>query len=269
MKSLLVMLLLTSILAPNTLAAQTEPPPAELTAAKDDPWRLELGFYIWLTGITGDIGVRGFSADVDATFVDLVQDSSSIFATGGRGELWYDRIGFYFQGYYADLGADDETGRFGLGQIDLSFQQTLLDFGVIGRAFEWASSVEGMNAVDLYVGGRYNDVDVRIEAADGRSRSRDEGWTDLLFGARVIIPFAKGWSVSLAGDIGGFSLASDFTWSATGAVSWEFATTGSAVWSLYLGGRAVGWDYSTGSGADAFEWDVIEYGPIIGVGVEF
>jgi hypothetical protein len=69
-------------------------------------------------------------------------------------------------------------------------------------------------------------------------------------------------------DVGGFGVGSDFAWSALGLFGWRFALLGQDAAALW-GYRALGQDYSTGSGRQRFEWDVIMHGPAIGLTVRF
>ena len=70
------------------------------------------------------------------------------------------------------------------------------------------------------------------------------------------------------GDIGGFGVGSDFTWSATIVIGYDFLLFEHPAL-VYLGYRAIGQDFTEGSGSDRFTWDVIQHGPILGFSLLF
>src|SRR3546814_12051395 len=61
---------------------------------------------------------------------------------------------------------------------------------------------------------RWWDIDVELKRrnAPGFNVSEDKGedWVDQVFGARWVAEWWPGWRTSLAGDIGGFGIVSDF-----------------------------------------------------------
>jgi hypothetical protein len=66
----------------------------------------------------------------------------------------------------------------------------------------------------------------------------------------------------LRGDIGGFGVGSKFTWNTSALLGYSV----SRVVSVWLGYRALGLDYKSGSGFNKIEFDAIMHGPILGVG---
>jgi hypothetical protein len=74
--------------------------------------------------------------------------------------------------------------------------------------------------------------------------------------------------VVLAGDVGGFGVGSDFAWSFLALFGYQWEASG-IEWAILAGYRALGQDYTTGSGAQRFRWDVTMHGPVLGFTVRF
>ena len=239
-----------------------------------DPWRVEFRAWAWLMGVEGDIGVRGRTTEVSASFLDVLEGSDSLFAFSGRLEVAYNGFGAFIDGMYADVGAEDQTGTAGRAAIDIEFEQTILDFGLMYRVVDTPPRAEGAAAnwrhltVDLYAGGRYSGLDIEIDPDRVAPRQADESWLDPIVGAKAIFPIAERWHAELNGDIGGFGVSSDLTWSATAVVGYDFEMFGTPA-SVLLGYRVIGWDYTEGSGNPEFVWDLFQHGVILGLDLRF
>jgi hypothetical protein len=259
-----------SIEQPAGAAPQEQAP---LMAEQSSSLRIDTYAWIWLLHMSGDIGVRDRSAEVNADFVDILDASDSIFAFSGRLEVGSGRFAGFVDGLYSDLGADDQTGPVGVANVDIRLEQAILDFGLMYRVVDVEPSGDGAaNArnltLDLYAGGRYSAIEVTIDPALIASRSRSTDWVDPIIGAKLGLPLAERWRIELNGDIGGFGLESDLTWSATAVFGFDFKLFGLPA-SALAGYRAIGWDYSEGTGADEFTFDIVQHGPILGLTIRF
>jgi opacity protein-like surface antigen len=96
---------------------------------------------------------------------------------------------------------------------------------------------------------------------DGRKFDQSKVWADPVVGARLRAVLYGKWFVSLIGDVGGFGLNSDVTWQAFAGVGYQITET----FVLKVGYRAIGVDYSK----DGFRYDIVEYGPLLGLGIRF
>jgi len=272
------LLLIASAMAP--VLAQDEPAamtPSEesetLLSSDQDPWRISLTPMVWAIGLNGDVGVGPVGASVDASFLDLLDESDSVFGFTGRLEVAHGRLGGFVDGAYAKLGVDNATGPAGLSRIDVTSELAVLDFGVMYRVAEWTPE-EGARdnalpgSLDAYVGGRLMHVGLELDPAMLPGISADMTWVDPIVGGRLILPLSKSVHVLGMGDVGGFGASSDLTWSATAALGWNTTLWGHPA-SLRAGYRAIGHDYTNGSGARRFTWDVIMHGPIFGLSVQF
>lgn len=260
-----------TLVHPSVLAE--EPVDTEMLEAGESPWRIQFNTWVWVTAYDGSVGIGDRKADVDASFTDIVDASDSILAFSGRLEVGYGRWGGYIDGFYADLASDDETGPDGVADVDIEMKQTIVDFGVMYRLADWEPTGAGAAsphnaALDLYAGGRYSSIEVDIDPARLSSLSGSEEWIDPIVGARLLVPVDKRWHLSVNGDIGGFGVESDFTWSITSVLGYDF-TLFDIPATAYGGYRAIGWDYSDGSGADEFEWDITVHGLLLGLSMRF
>jgi hypothetical protein len=123
-------------------------------------------------------------------------------------------------------------------------------------------------AIDLYGGGRYSYLGVDLDTQGQPLANRSVDWVDPIIGGRVTWNVTDRFFVLAGGDVGGFGVGSDFAWSALGLLGWRFTMLG--LDSAVLGGhRALGQDYSTGSGLRSFRFDATMHGPVVGLNVRF
>ncbi len=127
-----------------------------------------------------------------------------------------------------------------------------------------------MVSLGVLGGGRYwymktkLDLEVPLAGFAGKvEKSKD--WIDPFIGLRLSADLTKRFSLGLRGDLGGFGVGSEFSWNAVGVLGYSV----SRVVSLWLGYRALGLDYESGSGFNKIKTDAIMHGPIVGVGFYF
>ncbi len=262
--------------------AQVEPFKLNLGAFQSDStespspasdWRVNFITWAWLLGIEGDIGVRGLTTDVSANFGDVFDASDSLLAFSGRLEFGKDRWGGFIDGIYAKIGVDDVSGPLGFADIDITNELLLIDFGATYRIGEWTPNGEAARnsrdiTLDLYAGGRYTKVKLELDPALLASRSGDKEWLDPIIGAKLVLPINKQWHVATNGDVGGFGVESDLTWSVTVVLGSDVLLFDHPA-TVYFGYRAIGWDFTEGSGINRFTWDVVLHGPILGFSLLF
>lgn len=249
------------------------PGPSLAQTAAHDQWRVEFSPYLWALGIEGDMGVRGQSASVAAYFFDIVAKSDSIFALAGRLEVGKGKVGGwggFIDAGYSSVSVDNATGPLGVADVDIEYQQTIVDFGVTYRLGEWGTSGgQGRSAtLDAYAGARYTSVDLTISPALLPERTGSRSWLDPIIGIKAVVPLGESWHIAANADIGGFGVASEFTWSGTAVVGYDFELWGLRA-SAYAGYRALGWDYTHGTGTDEFTWDILEHGVTFGLTFRF
>lgn len=110
----------------------------------------------------------------------------------------------------------------------------------------------------------------QIFALSGRLEFGRGHWGGCIDGmySDLVTPISERWFLQVNGDIGGFGVESDLTWSATGLIGYDFRMFDTPS-SFLFGYRAIGWDYSEGSGNDRVVWDIVQHGLLLGLTIRF
>ena len=235
----------------------------------DDAWQFEFTPYVFGSSLSGTTGVGRVTAEVDASFGDIVENLDSGFMAmfEARKGPW----GLLFDGVYFKL-KDQKTsswqGPGGVGTADGSLEATMTEqiyqFAVSYRTLDSASKL------DLIGAARYTQLDTGLDLAvtappvlpgGTRSLSASESWWDPVIGIRVTVPFAEQWSFVGYADVGGFGAGSDVTYQAIAGVNWQFSKTFAAK----VGYRYFYQDYEN----DGFVWDMAAHGAYLGLGIGF
>jgi hypothetical protein len=268
----------------------TPPPPAPLLETPAPlGWTYRFVPYGWFTALDGTQTVRGRSAKVDASFIDIVEKSDTLVGLMGTFEARRGPLAFYGDLVWSKVGIEGSnvrtraiapgvTGTVGRS-LDLDIQMAIVE---VGAAYEVARS--GPLAFDVLGGVRYwyQEADLSLEVtrtldigdleiAGGRAfaRSGSVDWLDPVVGARVRYAVAPGHELFLRGDIGGFGVGSDFSWQAIGGYGFEFGSYNGITFSGVIGYRALSVDYAQGEGRRRYEFDMIQHGPILGISARF
>lgn len=267
-----------SLYAANEAGANSTP---QTSNSKD--WEFILVPYGWLTGLSGDITVKGRSADVDATFLDLLGDLD--IAGMLHGEVWWKgKIGFFTDTTFAKLSVDGDITLPNSDSIDINNTTTLFlqEIGGLYRAGTWPIGSPENNFVreskptitlDLLAGGRYwymeNELDIHgplgILPSDIDAH---KNWFDFIVGGRILLNFYKKLTFEVRTDVGGFGLgfSSNISWNIVSVIAYELP------WyriTPLIGYRALYDDYSDGSGNNRFAYNAWMYGPVLGVAFRF
>ena len=264
--------------------------------ADPEPWRFNVALYGWAISISGNVTARNQTLDTNASFIDLVQKSDSLGGFMGYFEASKGRVGFYSDLVYTKLG-------FGAGQTSyrnpiaglkisttvnaaLTTELFIIEMGGVYELYRWPGSQGSFTAVDAVGGFRYWNLsadasfDALINVDLSHLHIQRSGsiavahadaiqWVDPVLGFRVRHQFTPNQQIFVRGDIGGFGLGgSQFSWQAVGAYSYAWQFTGYEIAAL-IGFRALGVDYTSGSGIDSVGFNEVLYGPIIGVSFRF
>jgi len=232
----------------------------ERTSHVDD-WEFVVAPYLWMAGIDGDVTVRGIEASVDADFGDIL-DNLDVGAQGYF-EIRKDKWGAYVDVMYLKVASDAKVGAV---DIDIESSTTLAGAGVLYRVYEGFAGAEGNRvATDIFVGGRYVNLDVDLDYNGAADISGDQDWLDPVIGVTYSRDMSGKFLITTSADIGGFGIASDLTWSLSILGGYRLSRTAN----LWFGYRYLDIDYDTGSGAKKFEYDVAMHGPILGASFHF
>jgi hypothetical protein len=231
-----------------------------------DDWQFSISPYMWALSLDGDVTIKGNTGDADIDF-DTIWDNLN-FAGMIQAEARKGRLGFFINPLVAQL-ENDETA------VDLEIDMAIVSFGGFYRFGPWnlysiAGSYGPQLVTDIYAGGRYTylEVNLKIDVL-GFEDDGNEDWIDPIIGIRTLWDLSRKWALSIGGDIGGFGVGSNFSWMATGLVGYGFSFFGQDNAKVFAGYRALYQDYSDGSGADKFKWDVTLHGPIVGFNINF
>jgi hypothetical protein len=273
------------------LAADLPPPapPAVAPIAAPAPWTFTFVPYGWLTSMEGTQTVRGRSAKVDASFIDIVEKSDTLVALMGtfearngplaiHSDLVWTKVGFSGGEVRSRSPVPGVTATLGAA-LDLDIQMAIVE---VGASYEVARA--GPFAFDVLGGARYwyQEADISfdiagaldigdLELAGSRAfaRSGSVDWLDPVIGARIRYAVAPGHSLFLRGDVGGFGVGSEFSWQAIGGYSFDFAAWQGTTFSGIIGYRALYVDYAQGAGRTRYEFDMLQHGPVLGLAIRF
>ena len=271
------------------LGSGPPPPPAP-----PPQWTVKFTPYAWATYLSGDTTVKGRTADIDVTPIELFEHLDTVpwmsYVEARRGPL-----AFYNDIVYAKVGVDvgGVRSRGGLtldASLGLDLSLTIIEVGGTYQIAKWWSGgakdspFAGYTAVDLLAGARYwrQEVDLNlaltaslntsgltVSGSRAIARSGDVDWVDPVIGARIRHQLAPGQELVLRGDIGGFDVGSRFSWNLLGAYGWQIAARDGLTYSGVLGYRLLSVDYVQGSGASRYQYDVLQHGPLMGLTVGF
>lgn len=278
----------------SLLASAVRPAAAE-QASPGDGWRFSATAYAWFTSVSGNTTARGQIFDVNAGFIDIVNNSSSIAAFNGYFEANKGPVGFYADLVWSNLGFSKSAARYrnplpglnvnGVVNAQLNYTMTIVEVGGIYEAARWSHSPGSFTAADALLGLRYwnNSVTASLDTAMtadlynlGFERSRDIAvaksgnleWVDPVVGFRVRHQFTPNQTAFVRGDVGGFGLGSQFSWQAVAAYAYAWQFDGYKL-AATLGYRALATNYTTGAGIDTRGIDLVLHGPLIGFSIKF
>jgi hypothetical protein len=215
-------------------------------------WKQEIAPYMWGAGMSGTTMAGPVTADIDASFGDILDNLEMGFM--GMYRASRDRLSITVDGIYMGLGGDGR-GPAGYVKADVDMDQSALEVDV---------GYEVLERLTVFGGLRYNDLSVGIKTTGPlgtRTGDADENWVDPVIGAHYTVPFADQWSFTVRGDIGGFGVGSDFAWQGAGTLRWQ-ASERFGVLAAY---RYIDMDYDDGEGNKRFVYDMSMSGPALGV----
>lgn len=224
---------------------------ASSAPAQSDRWEVTLAPYLMGASIDGTAAVKGRESAVDVTANDI-----------------FDHLDLGFMGMAAA-----RKGNWGvvadavLVKLDVPSAMPPADFKPTIALF----SVQGVRRLsdfaDLTAGVRWNhldaEIDLRAPVPMHLENSRD--WVDPVVGVVLRTTGQGRLHGTLIADVGGFGAGSELTWQVFPTVGVQVSKRAS----IEAGYRWLSVDYETGSGAHAFEYDVLYQGPVVGFTFRF
>ena len=250
--------------------------------------------YGWLPWITGDMTIKGQTADVDTNIFEIISEADSIIPWMGYMEARKGKLSAHLDTIYTNITFSGDAVRQvnplpGLslrlaGQAGIEYEYAIIEAGAAYEVLSQRTRAGG-TALDVFAGGRYWHQDISMRLAITGIFTRPPGyqrtggvvtsgsvsadWIDPIIGLRLRHAVAPGQELRFRGDIGGFGVGSDFTWQIVTAYNFELGESHGIMWSGVVGYRALYADYSEGSGSDRFAYDLLQHGPMLGLAMKF
>lgn len=266
MKTTLLNTAITFALLSVGTAAQSEAIP--LSGQSETEWRHTLSIYAFLPARTkGDSTVAGTTVPLDLDFGDALELLD--FAAAGRYEAWRADWGFIIDANYVSLEADGRLPTPGIASFSADIRQEWLGLYAAYKAVDAIGRNGQRYAIDLQAGARYNSLRQEITVTSPAPipvLGGDEGWWEPVIGARGTWVLNERWTAIASLELGGFGAGgNDLQIGANVGVDWRpWETT-----SLFFGWRYFSMDYSDTLSTGAFEYDVDQHGPVLGVKFRF
>jgi hypothetical protein len=221
-------------------------------AAEASGWNYTITPYLYATSMSGQSQFGPVVAPIDVRFGDLL-DHLSWAAMGNlnaQGEQWAVNIDLM----YAKLGG---TGPKSLFSADI---EQGIYAGVVARRIH--------KHAEVYAGVRFVTLDVSVNSNFGPAiqRSRDVNWVDPIVGFRVNAPISDKVAFNFMADVGGFGVGADYDIQVWPSLQIRL---GEGRWRADVGWRLNYLDYNTDSGAAYFAYDMLLYGPTLGISYTF
>jgi hypothetical protein len=211
--------------------------------------------YFMAPTMKGDIGVRRLpETEVDADPGDIFGQLK--FGAMADIEVTYDNKWAVSTDFlFMDLESDVKPNALVTGGTT-SAKQLAFEFAWLKRVSPW---------LELGVGGRIIDMKVEADLSTvngGQDGDRRKTWADPIIIVRSQGALHEKWLLQFRGDVGGFGIASDFTWQIQANVGYQFSKLVSAT----IGYRILDVDYDKGDGTERFMYDIATSGPVFRVG---
>lgn len=249
---LLMSLLIAKVVVVAALFPICNPVIAQERATEPSGWEFRAVPYIWFAGQSGEMGVLGRDGlPIKVEFEDVIENldfGAMAVLEAGKGQ-W----SVMMNAMYVNLGRDS-LGTEDQSTIDAS--QVMLDAVGIFHPRD-------PGFLDLYAGIRYTYLDAQLEQEDGTRGSSGTGWVDPIIGLRLKWNVGSHWLLGVLGDVGGFGVASDFTWQIQPGVGYRFSKT----WAALLVYRHLSIDYEDDD--TTILYDVQTGGPALGAEISF
>lgn len=224
-----------------------------VAAAEPTGWQYTITPYVYMTNMSGQSQFGPIVAPVSVRFGDILDHLD--FAAMGNLNAQNDQWAVNIDLMYAKLGATGQKRE----QFSVDIQQGIYA-GIVARRID--------DHAEVYVGARYVTLDLGIKSNFGPviQRSRGVDWVDPIVGMRFNAPFNDKLSLNVMADVGGFGLGADYDIQVWPTLQMKL---GQGRWRADLGWRLNYLNYSTDDGPARFDYDMLLYGPTLGVSYTF
>jgi hypothetical protein len=227
---------------------------SQATAAQDrgnPDWHFTLAPYVWFSNLTG-AQTLNLPHDHQVAGPAVVPVGDTLLETGwlvraevgkGRWRGWLNVSGATVADD-AELHLESDPSVTTSGTYDLSWYTGELYAAVQVGAFTTT------NAIELYAGGRYM-RHKQILTSGSETDTITETWFDPVIGSRFFVEMGGRFWATFNGDIGGFGVGSDFTWSLGGELGFRIFKPLDI--SMRYNYQEIDYD-NRRTGADAYRW---------------
>src|SRR5262245_52505725 len=241
------------MLCASEVSAQSGQP---LSPQTPDTWQFEVVPYLWGSGIDGEVGIGGRTADVDASFRNILDHLH--FAAMGLAEVRRDRVVAVADLIYTELRDHRATP----GPLFSSVRPQQKLFILTSEAGYRILATDG-GSVDVVGGIRFwhlgSELQFRAGLLPDLALSASRNWVDGIVGVRGKTALPRNLWVSAYGDVG--AGGSDFTYQLVGIVGLDFREH----YAVILGYRYLSVDYAH----NTVLFDNALKGPLLGLTIKW
>jgi hypothetical protein len=237
------------------------PKPKKPPSTQPSEWHVDwIPFYLWFSGLNGNVGAAGFVAPVSVSFSNVFSQLNIGLMTNL--DVRRKRIGLATDLIFMSLSSDQKTSPIGnaFSGFTTNAKEVIVQPEVYGRVLE-----SDRGSIDALGGVRFWRLDNSLSLLQGTlpptNVGQTQSWADPTLGARFRLNLPKGCFANLKGDAGGFGAGSELSWQVYAGVGKEFKKK----YSMLLGYRYLFVDYENGG----FVYDVHMSGLIVGLGIHF
>jgi hypothetical protein len=239
------------------------PPPKAHRPKSTEPsdWHVEwIPFYLWFSGLEGNVGAQGYVVPVDATFGDIISQLN--IGLMSALDVRRKRIGLVTDLIFMSLSSDQKSTPIGnaFSGFTANAKNLIVDPELYVRVLD-----RERGSFDAVAGGRFWRMDNSLDLLPGNQPEvkvgQTQNWVDPVLGARFRVNLTKSLFVNLKGDAGGFGVGSQLTWQTYIGIGEEFKQK----YSMLLGYRYLDVDYRNGG----FLYDTHMNGLLAGFSIRF
>ncbi len=242
---------------------QTMENSAWATHESTNVWSFDVVPYLWLAGYEGTFGLPGVSVASPKGQIESADSFASHISAAAMlaGQVRYRDAGLFFDGAWLQLKTEGEVQSGGA----YSGAEIKSDIAYGTLALSYRLPPLGRLQTDVLAGARVwhisNEIDFNSGLAAGFTVDRSRTWADPIIGASLKYDLTRHWFGTIIGDVGGFGVGSDISWSIFGGVGYRFTSWFSAT----LGYRYLHVDYDK----EDFLMNANVQGLLLGLGFHF
>ncbi len=242
--------------SPAKKVKNPNPPPSD--------WHVEwVPFYLWFSGLSGNVGAAGYIAPVSVSFSQVIKELNIGYMTDL--DVRRKRIGLFTDLIFMSLSSDQKTTPIGPQPTYVGFTANAKELIVDPELYvRLVDSDRG--SIDATGGGRFWDLNNSLNLYPPNngnviSAGQTQKWVDPVLGARFRYNANKGIFFALKGDAGGFGVGSQLTYQIYAGMGKEFKQR----YAVMLGYRYLFVDYKN----SGFLYDVHMSGLLAGFKIRF